>query len=303
MDLCSLEDAFPNIESSSPHRRKKSDHPFPGGTDAKATKEERRAAKKKAKRCKGPALEYQKQVSADLPPTDPDRPALFRMDPVEAMTNGSGTASLYAPPVGQQPLPKLPGSSCLFSDQGFPSYFGKGEEDPEEGEGFADFSTMGGDDPTYRLVPDFTKVFNFKGVEKATGGGTGGLLPEPNLNDSWKPSAPGASYSAFYTDTPNERMKPEEVEWSADDMRVAPPTKGVQPAGVTEVTASPLPSVLPSGGNVAEDRDKLLARIDELMGRLEQLEKQRRQDTQNELLLFVGTGLFVLVGFHMAGRR
>jgi prefoldin subunit 5 len=54
---------------------------------------------------------------------------------------------------------------------------------------------------------------------------------------------------------------------------------------------------------VAEDRDKLLARIDELMGRLEQLEKQRRQDTQNELLLFVGTGLFVLVGFHMAGRR
>lgn len=300
MDLCSLEDAFPNIDTGTPHRRKKSDYPFPGGTDAKATKEERRAAKKKAKRCKGPALEYQNQISQDLPPTDPDRPSLLRMDPVEAMTNGSGTASLYSAPVGQQPLPKLPGSSCLFSDQGFPSYFGKGEEDPDEVEGFADFSTSA-DDPSYRLVPDFTKVFNFKGLEKAAGGGTGGLLPEPNLNDAWKANAPGASYSAFYTDTPNERMKPEEVEWSADDMRVAAPKVGVAP--VEEVPSSPLPKIVPSGGNPSEDRDKLLARIDELMGRLEQLEKQRKQDTQNELLLFVGTGLFVLVGFHLAGRR
>ena len=57
-ELCSLENAFPNIGKLGP--------PSVGGTDTIPTREERKAAKKKAKRCKVTALE------ADQGP-DPDR--------------------------------------------------------------------------------------------------------------------------------------------------------------------------------------------------------------------------------------
>jgi len=44
-------------------------------------------------------------------------------------------------------------------------------------------------------------------------------------------------------------------------------------------------------------------RVNELMGRLETLEKKRAQDSQTEILMFVGTGVFLLLSFELLTRR
>jgi hypothetical protein len=328
MDLCSLEDAFPNIHTGSvaPPRRKDrstgSGTPYVGGTDAYATREERRAARKKAKRCKAPAEKYWAQQDD----VDPDRPAQIKMESVEAMTNGS--VNLYAPPVGQQPLVQpLPSSACLVggavaaASPKPPSYFGRGEEDPiEEGDGFSNYTGgyMGEDDSSFRLYPDFKNMFDMKALEKVAGGkGLLSGLPEPNLQDNWKPMAPGATYTAFFeqeSPRPPPQQARQEVAtapWSADDLRGDGGTlSGLQgifggravPAAVVQRPPVADEPVLPAGGNKEEDRDKLLARIDELMGRLEQMEAKRRTGQQHELLLFIGTGLFMLMSLNLAGR-
>jgi hypothetical protein len=106
MELCSLEDAFPNIDTGSVHKTltgSGSGFPFVGGIDAKASKEERRAARKKAKKQKGPALAYSDSVVPDLPTIsepDPDRPAVRRMEPVQAVQDQKDT---FVSPI----LPKL----------------------------------------------------------------------------------------------------------------------------------------------------------------------------------------------------
>ena len=112
-ELCSLENAFPNIGKIGP--------PSVGGTDTTPTREERKAARKKAKRCKGPALTV---IEAEEGP-DPDR--LF------SKTGDVEKESF------QNAIPKVPTSAATF-----PSYFGKGLDDEE---GFSSFSTSPGDDP------------------------------------------------------------------------------------------------------------------------------------------------------------
>ena len=51
------------------------------------------------------------------------------------------------------------------------------------------------------------------------------------------------------------------------------------------------------------DRAELLGHINTLMGRLEVLEKKKSQDSQTEILLFVGTGIFLLLSFDLLTRR
>lgn len=355
MDLCSLEDAFPNIDTKSIYSRKLKDSaaeggsglPFVGGIDNKATKEERRAARKKAKRCKGPAEAYLalqdegKGLALVAAPTDPDRPAVKRMGVVEAMNGGK--VQVYAPPVGQQALPVLPGSNCLFSEQGLPahfkgaavaipsatsppSYFGKGEEDPvEEAEGFANFVGGAGDDESYRLVPDFTKVFDYSGLEKASGGGQGGGLPEPNREDNWKPTTPGKTYTAYFKKEASRSPGDQALDWTAETLQPEDRNRGPLPHLEPQQLRAELSDIQESqklrekeskeGGpqgvedekalNMAplmKDREVLMTRINGLMERLDALEKKRKTDTQHEILLFVGTGLFLLASFSFVAK-
>lgn len=260
MDLCTLEDAFPNIPTGSLAKP-----PFVGGKDSYSSREERRAARKKAKKAKGPALEYSN--SLDLP--DPDRPAVERMIPVDTVQNqkeGFG-------------LPVLPKASCLFSDTGTPTYFGKWAEDDVE-EAFSTFTPSPTDDSNYRLYPDFTKSDALKGASKAAGA----ILPEPPLLDNWKPLTPAASYTAFFKELPAQSEPPNVGEdWAKEGSR-----KGPSPVNATEL------------GN---SEDALMRRIDALIGRIDQLEKKSVQDSQTEILMFVGTGLFLLVSFELFSRR
>ena len=144
MDLCSLEDAFPNIETGSIHKTfTGSPFPYVGGTDSKPSREERRAARKRAKKVKGPAQTYFESIAGDIPPTDPDRPAVKRMDSV---TPEQDKKDGFA-------IPVLPKASCLVSDAGTPSYFGKSYDDESE-EGFSSFSAALDDNPNYNISPE-----------------------------------------------------------------------------------------------------------------------------------------------------
>ena len=268
MELCSLEDAFPNIDTGSVHKSL-SGLPFVGGVDAKASKEERRAARKKAKKQKGPALAYSDSVVADLPTLpdpDPDRPAVKRMGYVPAVQEEKES---FVSPV-------LPKASCLFSDPGTPSYFGK---DVDDEEGFSNYSPVGSDNPNFMLQPSL-KGFDLKGVDKAAG-----TLPEPNLDETWKPMSPAASYTAFLPGGTKEAPG-----WSMNaEQRVS--------------STAVIPDKIPARASNADQNGMLMSRINELVSRLETLEKKKSQDSQTEILMFVGTGVFLLLSFEMLTRR
>jgi len=286
MDLCSIEEAFPNIDTGSTHQKWREGAGFPNinGTDSRATREERRAARKRAKKVKGPALTYSNSITPDLPPTDPDRPAVRRMEPVGTVQGVKEDSK----------MPVMPKASCLFSDSGTPSYFGNDGEDQagEEEEGFSSFSATGGDNPNYVLQPDFTKTFDLKGVDKA-----GGELPGANTDDTWKPMTPTASYTAFVKDTSAPMVAGGMPGWSMN----------LDKEGEAVAANSPIPTdsaaLVALAKKEQDDKDALMARINELMGRLENLEKKRTQDSQTEILMFVGTGLFLLISFDFMSRR
>lgn len=336
MELCSIEDAFPNIQIDkgiSGSGSGGSGFPYVGGTDSRPTKEERRAARKKAKRCKavapGPAqyLEAFQGGAGGPAEPDPDRPAVKRMGQVEAFQASLEEPSQLLVPIAKQKprLPILPKGSCLFSDAGYPSYFGKGEDDDDDDgpeEGFANYTaatTAESDDPSYRLQPDFTQTFSFQGAQKAAGGG----LPAPNLNDSWKPLAPQtASYTAFTALDDQDPVGPGKADqaWALSFLepaelprKAAPIARKVQdPRRVVaarrdeEDSAAAAERVVPASASPKDERDMLLGRIDQLMQRIEALEDRKTQDTQKELLMFVGGGLALLLSFQLVaggGRR
>jgi hypothetical protein len=279
MDLCSLEEAFPNFDTGSVHKgwqQGGSAHPYVGGTDAKPTKEERRAARKLAKKLKGPSLKYS---DANMPAQpDPDRPGVKPMEAVENMEEQKGSFK----------IPVLPKASCLFSESGTPSYFGNHPD--EDGEGFSSFSAVGGDNPNYMLEPDFSKTFDLKGVAKAANTN----LPDPNLEDAWKPMTPAASYTAFV---------PDDVERKPPGWSMNAEQKGAQVTPKTPLLQEENAPVNPEKKGASDDRDVLLRRINDLVGRLENLEKKKSQNSQTEILMFVGTGMFLLLSFELLSRR
>ena len=306
MELCSLDDAFPNINTGSVHTG--SGFPSVGGTDTKPSREDRRAARKRAKKVKGPALTFSDSVVGDLPPSgdtpdapidwrgprnlpDPDRPAVKRMESVGTI---QGQKEGFV-------MPTLPKASCLFSDAGTPSYFGK---DLEDEEGFSNFSAVGSDNPNYTLGqggddivnqvrkapsmdytlhPDAATSFSLKGADKAAG-----ALPEPNVKDTWKPLSEGANYTAFVGSG-----KKEVPGWS---MNAEHPREQV-------ASKDTIAEVTPEKVGKGDQNETLLGRINELVGRLENLEKKKSQDSQTEILMFVGTGIFLLVSFELLTRR
>jgi len=273
MDLCSLEDAFPNIEL----RPGNKSYPNVGGKDSIPSREERRAARKKAKKAKGPALAYSESVAADIPETDPDRPAMKRMEPVAPVTETFSDV-----------IPVLPKASCMFSDTGTPKYFGKGVDDDEEG--FATYSASPSDDANYRLYPDFTQGDALKGVEKAASK----VLPDPPTDDAWKPITPAASYTAFHKELTPHVIRPENVGSYVETL----PEWAAKGSGSLKRE-----TVEPANEYNQSEKQALLARIDMLMTRLDQLEKKTMKDSQTEMLLFVGTGVFLLASLEFLTRR
>ena len=275
MELCSIEDAFPKISQTDTSERKGL---MSEQNISKASREERRAAKKKARRCKGPALEYIEATDSLTVVPDPDRPAVKRLGEIpafvsyaEAFPDISGNYEGFS-------IPKLTSTSCLPNTENLPAYFGKGEDDEE---GFANYSGIDGDNPSYQLVPTAIPGFDSKGVEKA-----GSALPAIPVALDWKPTTAAKVKTAYFDGA---------VAAGIDN------TPDVKEPVVKEV---PVTSVLNRESSINNDmRAPLLRQIDELTKRLHELEqKQPMRNTQNELLMFIGTGIFLLVSFDIALR-
>ena len=248
MEGCLLQDVFPDwkkgIESNISI----------GCTDTKAAERARKEQKKKAKKCKDPALrylepDYKDEAGEDL--RDPDRPFLpinKETGVVEARPLVSGAES----PKKQHAVKK-------------PSYFGASEDD--DSEGFATFTNIIGDDPAYRLssLPTGQEKEVASVMDMSDGGA---LLPTPSLQDMWKPLAPAGVHTSFF-------------------QGLAPPG-GVYPK---QTSAMQIQGV-----------DELKEKMEHIFGRLEALEAERRQNTQTEVLLFVGSGLALLLSLDILSR-
>jgi hypothetical protein len=273
MELCSIDDAFPNIAGHDHSERKTLGASSP-------SKEERRAAKKKAKRCKGPALEYlESQTPGNAPEPDPDRPSVKRLGDVPAFVSyadafpdvSGGALEGFA-------IPKLTSSSCVANTEKLPAYFGAGDGDEE---GFANYSGMAGDNPNYQLVPEAIPGFDSKGVEKA-GSGT---LPALPVSIDWKPTAAAKAKSAYFDGVPIAIDSNNNVK------------------NTSKTNVAPVTSTLKRESAKDDSRDLLLQKIQELTKRLDDLErKEPTRNTQKELLMFVGTGIFLLISFDVALR-
>ena len=282
MELCSIEDAFPNIQKDKKVTAVTAVTAVtvkPGHSDLKSSKEERRAARRLARKCKdGPAEQYYKMVDDTLPPVDPDRPAIKRMGEIpayvayeDAFNDLSGTEGFK--------MPRLPAANCLISNPDYPTYFGKGLDDTDEG-----FTNMFSDSAANVIDTSETFEYEFggKGADKA---GAVKALPAPPITNNWKPVTPAKVKTAFY-----KHHTPDVDESEEEDV-------SKKPAIHTGEVAKPPPQTRnPRGTDDHDSMRTLMAnQIKDLTQRFEDLEAKRERSTKNEVMLFVGTGFFILV--------
>jgi hypothetical protein len=235
---------------------------------------------------------------------DPDRPAVVRAEEIPPFqVGGSGSAHLQETKGGQDQgeaegfrTPQLPGSSCLFSDPGYPEYFGKDEEDVEEG--FSSYSKLAGDNPNYLLQPDvLSGAFDGKGVDKAsgsTGAISGPHLPAPNMNDVWKPLTESGTPTSFLPNSISA-MPGWLLGAQAKEEQKEPDYKAT--TVTNEETRSKLLPLPPAFLGEAEKRE-LLSRIEELQRQLKNVEVEKAQAhkmSQGETLVIVGGGVAILM--------
>ena len=144
-----------------------------------------------------------------------------------------------------------------------PAFFGFNEDD-DTTEGFASFTNVIGDDPGYKLSPDFTQTFSAKGLAKATGLQAASLPTEDiNTNMMWKPMTSGGSTAFFQKVT----SRPAQVQPSSED-----------------------------GRDVIKKLDKIFARLDDL-------ENRKSENANTEVVLFVMSGLFILFTMDLLVRK
>jgi len=216
--------------------------------------------KKKSKRIKKLPLSYTEE-SADV---DPDRQGCRPMPYVDAFQDISAAVI------------KVPASQVKV-----PDYFGKGVDTEE---GFANYSNVIGDDPTYRLTPDFASQFLGVGLEKPAGSPPA----EPNLDMAWKPLTDGGVPTASFN----------VADVSGPELR-GPKVLGPKVLGPEHVSAE-----VRSQNSGNED---LHRKIDELYRRIAELDRQKHvgPNAQTEVLMFVSSGLALILLLHAltAGRR
>ena len=283
MEFCSVEDAFPQLGPSNI-----------GCKDDVGSSNAKKQERKKAKKCRGPALTF-----LDL---DPDRPAYQRGPDVPPLNKATGLRE-HAPVDAPQPegfqnenddkeipydlisqrvnpkdpqfianntLPNVGGQTQLPGKvPSVPAYFGKGLDDTAEGfqdkSGVAPFTDVIGEDSSYRLYPDFKQAFDrIPGLGKSSGSP---YAPVPSVVDQWKPLTPSGARTSFFDELPPPGGETVKQNWSPTEQ-----------------------------GTVVKKLDQLFARLDDL-------EARRGENTQTEILLFVMSGLFVLFSMNIVSQQ
>ena len=229
MEFASIEDAFPQIEKS---------------------KDKRRSRKQKDG--------FQ---AYELPPTDPDRPAVKRMleippinttpsDEDDVYLDESSKFAKKMTVANSLPSPKSLSSLGQDTDQA-PSFFGAEPFSNPSEDSIAIFNSHTTNQGGYMLDADFTKSFEEKGFGKSSGKS----LPTPELRQRWKPLSADRIDTAFTNDSKGYHFE----GLSADDIRA------------------------------------MRSKIDTLMARLDDLESRADgANPQLEMLSFIMTGLFLM---------
>ena len=253
MNYCSLDDAFQITGSA----------PSPGCADEYATKAARREERRKARRCKGPQMEF-----LDLGDKDPDRQHLNKLPTIPPMNQATGLREhtpVDAPQGELEPfLPRndddpkgdyvrstlplnVPGVTQLSQQTGKKKFFGA---DPD-GDTFADFVP---DQKSYRLQPDFMKAFEEAGVARA---GSTTTLPTPSVNMYWKPLTQSGAQTSYF-----ERLPPPGGEYYKEPYTT--------------------------------NENELMKKMDKLFARLDDMQNSSPEQVTSELLMFISSGIFVL---------
>lgn len=261
MNYCSLDDAFQTVGNSGPS---------PGCANDYASRAARREERRKAKKCKGPQMEFLSFGENDN--KDPDRQHLTKTPNVPAMNPATGLRQhvpVDAPqgdlepflprndddPVGDAVRATLPLNVPGITQSQVPSagkkkFFGA---DPD-GDAFADYVP---DTQSYRLQPDFLKAFEQAGVARA---GAMDTLPNPSVNMFWKPLTPSGAQTSFI-----EKLPPPGGEYYQPPMRAN-----------------------------GYSNDEVMKKLDKLFARLDDMQNSSPEQITSELLMFISSGIFVL---------
>ena len=299
MEYCSIDDAFPEIGGGPANPGCKGSK-----AGSIARKEERKKAKRckgppltfLEGSGDAPLTDPDRPALIPLPDTPPLNPrtGLIQHSPVDAppaepfqdMLGAETQSEIASSFRSEQPQPELQRIYNTLAEVGhvagpnkqqkakYPSYFGanyddnastKHTNDDSVEEGFASFTNVIGDDPGYRLSPDFTSAFAGKGVEKASGVD---VLPVPSVRNVWKPLTPSGANTAFFNRLPSPG--------------------GDIPIGQTSSMG---------------EKEDLFRKLDSIYARLDDLESRRGENAQTETLLFVVSGIFILFSMDLLVKR
>lgn len=236
MEFASLEDAFPQGEK---------------------TKERR----KKDKRKDG----FQ---AYELPPTDPDRPAIKRMQEIPPINISNiqeneflDQASIFSKKMTvNNSLPPPRSTIKLERANAVPEFFGAEAFSSPSDDTHALYNGSVHRPNGYMLDADFTKSFDESGFGKSTGT----PVPTPELRQRWKPMSADRIDTAFTEQG-----------------------KGSQFQGLS-----------------SDDIQSMRNKIDSLMARLDDLENRAEgASPQLEMLSFIMTGLFLMFALDLTVRK
>ena len=208
----------------------------------------------------------------ELPPTDPDRPAVKRMmdiPPVnQPQANSEDSMDEYLDestkfqkrPSVNNSLPK-PRSVNKSEEASLPSFFGAEPFTNPSEDLMAPFNSHVDHPNGYMLDSDFTKSFDEK---PGFGKSSGGSLPIPELRQRWKPLSSNRIESAFTNTDKNSQIM----------------------------------------GLDTSDMAAMKSKIDSLMARLDDLEyRAAGANPQLEMLSFIMTGLFLMFILDITVRK
>lgn len=307
MDGCSLSDAFPegSLTSGDCYNRSAGD-------------ESRRQERKKSRRCRP-----DRGASTSSLYPEPDRPAAKRLDPVFAMNESTGLRE-HNPATAQYPYEPFVGesggdmadfsairknvtsSTSLPDSSGLPAYFGANPNDStplttqqKRTEGFtsqvAPFVNVIGEDPSYRMYPDFGTAFQSRGADKPTGG-LQGPTPSEKIPAFLTPSSMTESDVAPIPNTDIFWKQPNATGGQSAFFSFLNPPSGL-PSGPSSMAPQPSSTQVDSAG-----RREILEKMDRIFARLDDMDKLKNENANTEVLMFILTGLGVIFFMDMSCR-
>jgi len=227
MEYASIEDAFPQLEKS---------------------REKRRSRKQK-----------EGFQAYELPPTDPDRPAVKRMLEIPPINTAPNTEedeyldensnqNKKATVNNSLPAPRKMNS---IQKSETPSFFGAEPFSNPNEDSLAIYNSNAHKQSAYMLEADFTKSFEETGFGKSAGK----MIPTPELRQRWKPLSANRVESSFTNESGGSYLE----------------------------------------GLSSQDFLAMRSKLDTLMARLDDLENRAEgANPQLEMLSFIMTGLFLM---------